>query len=88
MPGTGRPPDGSDPQDWYFPVKSVPERLAMLEERVKNVRDDVAEIKLIVDEVREIISRGKGAKWAIIGFVGIISSFLSIVAHKLFPFLK
>jgi hypothetical protein len=82
------PPDGLDPQDWYFPVKTVPERLAMLEERVKNIRDDVADIKKSVDEVRDIILQGKGAKWALLGMVGIVSSFLSIMAHKLFPFLK
>jgi hypothetical protein len=78
----------SPPEHWHPLVKSVPERLAILEERLDNVRDDVTDTKRVVSEIHEIILKGKGAKWAIVTLVGLLSGFFSVLAHKYLPFLK
>lgn len=67
-------------------MHTVPERLAALEERVRNVAEDVYEISQRVDEIRSLIQQGKGAKWVIILIASAISGVLGIIGHKLLPF--
>ena len=67
-------------------MQPVPERLAALEERVRNIAEDVHETRKRVDEICSLIQQGKGAKWVIIGFASTISGALGILGHKLLPF--
>lgn len=67
-------------------MNSVPERLAALEERVRNVAEDVREISKRVDEIRSLIQQGKGAKWVILFIASAISGVLGVIGHKLLPF--
>lgn len=68
--------------------ETVPERLARLDERVRNIKDDVEHIAKRLDEIHSMIQRGKGAKWAILTFASAIAGVIGAYAHKLFPFLK
>ncbi len=72
-----------EPEDRQFGLESTQERLARLEERVSVLKSDLTEIKATVWDIHAIILQGKGAKWAIIGIVSVISSFLGSYAHKL-----
>lgn len=68
-------------------MQTVPERLATLEERAKHVTTEVEKISERVDEIYEIIQRGKGAKWVITGIVTLLSGgFGAWVTHKILPF--
>jgi len=67
-------------------MQSVPERLAALEERVRNIGDDVSEIADRVDEIRSLIQQGKGAKWVIVVMASVIGTALGAIAHKMLPF--
>lgn len=67
-------------------MRTVPERLAALEERVKNIAEDVHEISKRVDEIYSLIQQGKGAKWVILGIASAISAMLGVIGHKWLPF--
>lgn len=72
-----------DPREREFGMETTEERLARLEERVSVLKSDLTEIKATVWDIHAIILQGKGAKWAIIGIVSVISSFFGSYAHKL-----
>lgn len=74
------------PSDGERRMDTMPERLARLEERVSGVKNDVAKIQTVVDDIHSIILQGKGVKWVIIGAVGLFSSFFGSYAHKLLSF--
>jgi len=61
------------------------ERLAALEERVANIRDQIAKISDRTDEVYALMQRGKGAKWMVIALATLISWIMGVVAHKIVP---
>jgi hypothetical protein len=67
-------------------MQPVPERVATLEERVKNIAEEVQCIAVRVDEIYQLIQRGKGAKWAVLTIVSAISGGFGVIAHKLLPF--
>lgn len=67
-------------------MKSYPERLAALEERVRYIGEDVAELVKRVDEIRELIQQGKGAKWVIVGIATMFGGGLGAALHKLLGF--
>lgn len=67
-------------------MRTVPERLAALEERVKNIAEDVQEISKRVDEIYSLIQQGKGAKWVILIVASAISGLLGVIGHKWLPF--
>jgi len=83
MPGASG--GGSPPEYGYHPVKTMPERLAAMEVRVDVIREDVSEMKETLAEIHEIILQGKGAKWAIITFVGVVASMVGGAIQKFFP---
>lgn len=67
-------------------MKTVPERLAALEERVRYIAEDMSEVRKHLDEIRSIIQQGKGAKWVIVGMATVLGSGLGAVAHKILGF--
>jgi multidrug resistance efflux pump len=58
------------------------ERLAALEEKVKNIEDDVREMRGKVDEMHAVLLQAKGARWAIVAVAG-CAGFLAGFAHRL-----
>jgi len=60
------------------------ERLAILEEKVKNIEDDVREMRSKVDEIHAVLLQAKGARWAIVAVAG-CAGFLAGFAPKLLP---
>jgi gamma-glutamyl phosphate reductase len=67
-------------------MSTFPERLAALEERVRNMAKDLEKISEGVDEIRSLIQQGKGAKWVIILIASIVSGVLGVIGHKWLPF--
>lgn len=67
-------------------MKTLPERLATLEESVRNIKEDLSEARKRVDEIHSLIQQGKGAKWLLVTGVGAISGILGILGHKVLPF--
>lgn len=68
-------------------MSTVPERLARLEERVDNIRTELAEVSKRVDEIYLLIQRGKGAKWVLVGLISLVSWALGFAfSHKILPF--
>lgn len=64
-----------------------PERLARLEERVDNVRTEMAKVSERVDEIYVILQRGKGAKWVLMGLIAFASWAIGFaLSHKVLPF--
>lgn len=62
------------------------ERIAILEQQVRDMRDDVHETRKKVSEMHDLLMQAKGARWAIVGMAG-LTGFLAGWAHKLLPFL-
>lgn len=57
------------------------ERLATLEERVRNIGIEVDKISQRVEEIYALVQRGKGAKWAIVAIAYIVG----LISHKFAP---
>jgi hypothetical protein len=66
-------------------MQSDLERIATLEERIHNMDIKLERMSLRVDDIYEIIQRGKGAKWALVGLVSFVSWGLGIFVHKILP---
>lgn len=66
-------------------IFTLSERVAALEERVLNIAKQQDHICERVDEIYALVQRGKGAKWAIVTIVGIISGIIGILTHKALP---
>lgn len=58
------------------------ERLAIVEEQNRNLRDDVAELSRKVEQLSEFIQALKGARWATVTIAGALG-FLAGISHKL-----
>ncbi len=54
------------------------ERLAILESQVKDVRDDIAEIKETMKELATIAAMGRGALWMAFKVGGVIVAILAV----------
>lgn len=62
------------------------ERIAILEQQVRDMRDDVHETRKKVEAMHDLLMQAKGARWIIVGFAG-MAGFIAGWAHKLLPFL-
>lgn len=67
-------------------MRTVPERLAMLEERLHHNANKLDEVAKRVDEIYLLIQRGKGAKWVLVGILALISWAVGMGGHKWLPF--
>lgn len=67
-------------------MKTVPERLATLEERDRHIVNKLDEVSKRVDEIYTLIQRGKGAKWMVVVLVSLISWAIGAAGHKWLPF--
>ena len=63
------------------------ERIAALEQRMKHAEIQGAQNTETLMEIRDILMQAKGAKWFIVGMVG-VGGFLAGLSHKLMPFLQ
>lgn len=66
---------------------TTPERLAMLEERVRHVEGDLKEIKSKVEDMHSILMQARGAKWAIVALAS-VGGFFAGLASQVAPFFK
>ena len=62
-------------------------RVAVLEERVRNMEADLHRMSGKVDEMHSVLMQAKGARWAIIA-VASLAGFLAGIFPKLFPLVK
>lgn len=62
------------------------ERIAILEQQVRDMKDDVRETRRKVEAMHDLLMQAKGARWAIVAVAG-LAGFLAGTAHKLLPLL-
>jgi hypothetical protein len=62
------------------------ERIAILEQQMRAMQDDVHETRKKVEAMHDLMMQAKGAKWAILTLAG-VTGFVAGLAHKVFPFL-
>jgi hypothetical protein len=67
-----------------MPQRTDAERLAALEERVRNIEEDVRETRSKVDEIHAVLLQAKGARWAIVA-VASCAGFFAGFLPKLMP---
>lgn len=68
-------------------VLVIVERLAVLEERVRHMEDDMSSMSSKVDEMHAILLQARGAKWAIVAIAG-AAGFASGIVTKFLPFMR
>ena len=62
------------------PARSSSERLAVLEQKVSHMEEELDRMSAKVDEMHAILLQAKGVRWAIIAVSGLVG-FLAGLAH-------
>lgn len=62
------------------------ERIATLEQQVRDMRDDVHETRKKVEAMHDVLMQARGARWAILALAS-LAGFLAGTTHKLLPFI-
>ena len=62
--------------------RSSSERLAILEQRVSHMEEEIDKISAKVDEMHAILLQAKGVRWAVIAVSGLVG-FLTGISHWL-----
>ncbi len=62
-------------------------KVAVLEERLSNMEDDLHEVTKKVNEMHAILLQAKGVRWVIITAAA-LAGFLASYMPKFFPFVK
>jgi hypothetical protein len=60
------------------------ERIAILEQQMRDMTDDVHETRKKVDAMHDLLMQAKGARWAIVAAAS-LAGFLAGAVHKLLP---
>lgn len=63
------------------------ERIAILEQQMRAMQDDVHETRKKVEVMHDMMMQAKGAQWALLTLAG-VTGFLAGLVHKMFPFLS
>lgn len=63
------------------------ERIAILEEQMRAIQDDVHQTRKKVEIMHDLMMQAKGARWAIVTLAA-ITGFIAGMLHKIFPFLS
>lgn len=66
-------------------MKTIPERLATLEERAIHSANKMDKVSERVDDIYLLIQRGKGAKWLLVFLAMLVSWIVGIAGHKWLP---
>lgn len=61
------------------------ERIAILEQQMRDMKEDVHETRKKVEAMHDLLTAAKGAKWALLGLAS-LAGFMAGWAHKLLPF--
>jgi hypothetical protein len=64
------------------PARSSSERLAVLEQKVSHMEEELDRMSAKVDEMHAILLQAKGVRWAIIAVSGLVG-FLAGLSHWL-----
>jgi hypothetical protein len=64
------------------PTRSSSERLAVLEQKVSHMEEELDRMSAKVDEMHAILLQARGVRWAIIALSGLVG-FLAGLAHWL-----
>jgi hypothetical protein len=64
------------------PARSSSERLAVLEQKVSHMEEELDRMSAKVDEMHAILLQARGVRWAIIAVSGLVG-FLAGLAHWL-----
>jgi hypothetical protein len=65
-------------------TRSEVERIAILEQQMRDMKDDVHETRKKVEAMHDLLMQAKGARWAIVALAS-LAGFLAGAVHKLLP---